>query len=135
MDVIEAAAGMYHVINVNMAAGVREVSVKRGQDPRDFPLVVAGGAGPNHACMIALELEIPVMIVPKESSIFCAAGMLMSDLQHNLSGPMQAFSIESTLRNFEIFLLRWKTKGSPCSEPSIFQKIASNSSTPSICVM
>ena len=31
-----------------------------GQDPRDFPLVVAGGAGPNHACMIALELAIPV---------------------------------------------------------------------------
>ena len=83
MDVIEAAAGMYHVINVNMAAGVREVSVKKGQDPRDFPLVVAGGAGPNHACMIALELEIPVMIIPKESSIFCAAGMLMSDLQHD----------------------------------------------------
>ena len=83
MDVIEAAAGMYHVINVNMAAGVREVSVKRGEDPREFPLVVAGGAGPNHACMIALELEIPIMIVPKESSIFCAAGMLMSDLRHN----------------------------------------------------
>ena len=83
MDLTEAAAGMYHVINVNMAAGIREVSVKRGEDPRDFPLVVAGGAGPNHACMIALELEIPVMIIPKESSIFCATGMLMSDLQHN----------------------------------------------------
>jgi N-methylhydantoinase A len=83
MDVIEAAAGMYNVINVSMATGVREVSVKRGHDPRDFPLVVAGGAGPNHACMIALELEIPVMILPRESSIFCAAGMLMSDLQHN----------------------------------------------------
>jgi N-methylhydantoinase A len=83
MSVVEAAAGMYDVINVNMAAGVREVSVKRGHDPRDFPLVIAGGAGPNHACMIARELEIPVMIIPKESSIFCAAGMLMSDLQHN----------------------------------------------------
>lgn len=83
LDVIEAAAGMYHVINVNMAAGVREVTVKRGEDPRDFPLVVAGGAGPNHACMIALELEIPVILVPKESSIFCAAGMLMSDLKHD----------------------------------------------------
>ena len=83
MDVVEAAAGMYRVINVNMAAGVREVSVKRGEDPREFPLVVAGGAGPVHACMIARELEIPVMIVPKESSIFCAAGMLMSDLKHN----------------------------------------------------
>jgi len=83
MDVVEAASGMYRVINVNMASGVREVSVKRGHDPREFPLVVAGGAGPVHACMIAMELEIPVMIVPKESSIFCAAGMLMSDLKHN----------------------------------------------------
>jgi N-methylhydantoinase A len=66
-----------------MAAGVREVSVKRGQDPREFPLVVAGGAGPIHACQISHELEIPVMLVPKESSIFCASGMLMSDLKHD----------------------------------------------------
>lgn len=83
LDITDAAAGMYNLINVNMAAGVREVTVKRGEDPRDFPLVVAGGAGPNHACMIALELEIPVVIIPKESSIFCAAGMLMSDLKHD----------------------------------------------------
>ena len=83
LDIFEAAAGMYRVINVNMATGVREVSVKRGHDPREFPLVVAGGAGPVHACQIARELEIPVMVVPKESSIFCAAGMLMSDLKHN----------------------------------------------------
>lgn len=83
LDPIEAAAGMYNVINVNMAAGVREVSVKRGEDPRDFPMVIAGGAGPIHSCMIAHELEIPIMIVPKESSIFCAAGMLMSDLKHD----------------------------------------------------
>jgi len=82
-DLYQAAAGMYKVINVNMASAVREVAVKHGQDPRDFPLVVAGGAGPNHACMIALELENPVLIVPRESSIFCAAGMLMSDLKHN----------------------------------------------------
>ncbi len=83
MDVEEAAAGMYRVINVNMATGVREVSIKRGHDPREFPLIVAGGAGPVHACMIGLELDIPVMIIPKESSIFCAAGMLMSDLKHD----------------------------------------------------
>ncbi len=83
LELEEAAAGMYNVINVNMAAAVREVSVKQGYDPRDFPLVVAGGAGPNHAGMIAKELEIPIMIIPKESSIFCAAGMLMSDLKHD----------------------------------------------------
>ncbi|MEM2976939.1 MAG: hydantoinase/oxoprolinase family protein, partial [Thermoplasmata archaeon] len=83
MDVEATAAGMYDIINVNMAAGVREVSIKRGHDPREFPLVVAGGAGPIHACQIAHELEIPVMIVPRESSIFCASGMLMSDLKHD----------------------------------------------------
>ena len=79
----EAAAGMYRVINTNMAQGVREISIKRGFDPREFPMVAAGGAGPLHACMICQELEIPLFLVPRESSIFCAAGMLMSDLRHD----------------------------------------------------
>jgi len=83
LSVEEAAAGMYRVINTNMAQGVREITIKRGYDPREFPMVVAGGAGPLHACMICQELEIPMFIVPRESSIFCAAGMLMSDLQHD----------------------------------------------------
>lgn len=83
LSVEDAAAGMYKVINTNMAQGVREISIKRGFDPREFPMVVAGGAGPLHACMICQELEIPMFIVPRESSIFCAAGMLMSDLQHD----------------------------------------------------
>jgi len=83
MSVQDAAAGMYRVINTNMAQGVREITVKRGFDPRDFPIVAAGGAGPLHACMICHELEIPLVTVPRESSIFCAAGMLMSDLRHD----------------------------------------------------
>lgn len=100
MDLVEATAGMYRVINVNMASGVREVSVKRGHDPREFPLVVAGGAGPVHACMIALELEIPVMIIPKESSIFCAAGMLMSDLKHNFVRTYSTFLNQIEIKKF-----------------------------------
>lgn len=83
LSIEEAAAGMYRVINTNMAQGVRQVSIKRGYDPREFPMVVAGGAGPLHACMICEELEIPTFIVPRDSSIFCAAGMLLSDLQHD----------------------------------------------------
>ena len=83
LSTVAAAAGMYRVINTNMAQGVREITIKRGYDPREFPMVVAGGAGPLHACSICEELEIPLFIVPRESSIFCAAGMLMSDLQHD----------------------------------------------------
>jgi N-methylhydantoinase A len=83
MSVEAAAEGMYRVINTNMAFGVREATIKRGYDPREFPMVVAGGAGPLHACMIARELEMPFFIVPRQSSIFCAAGMLMTDLEHD----------------------------------------------------
>jgi len=82
-SVEDAAAGMYRVINVNMAHGVREITVKRGLDPREFPMVVAGGAGALHACMIARELEIPTLLVPAMSSVLCAVGMLLSDLQHD----------------------------------------------------
>ncbi len=83
LTVEQAAAGVYDLVNVTMATGVRDISVRRGLDPRDFPLVVAGGAGPLHAAAIARELDIPALVVPRESSIFCAAGMLMSDFKHD----------------------------------------------------
>ena len=83
VDIEEAAAGMYRVINTNMAHGVREITVKRGLDPREFPMVVAGGAGALHACMIAHELDMPTLLVPSTASVLCATGMLLSDLRHD----------------------------------------------------
>ncbi|MCP4184147.1 MAG: hydantoinase/oxoprolinase family protein [Hyphomicrobiales bacterium] len=96
MSIEEAAAGMYRVVCNNMAQGVREITIKRGFDPREFPMVVAGGAGPIHSCLIAAELEIPLQIVPRSSSILCAVGMLMSDLKHDFVrtfvSPMNAIN-------------------------------------------
>ena len=83
LSLVEAAFGMYRIMNVNMASGIREITIQKGYDPRDFPLICAGGAGPVHACMIAGELEISRIVIPRESSIFCAAGMLRSDLKHD----------------------------------------------------
>jgi N-methylhydantoinase A len=83
MDVTEAASGIFEIVNANMAAALGVVSVQRGYDPREFVLVVAGGAGPIHAAPIARELEIPLILIPRESSVFCAAGMLISDLKHD----------------------------------------------------
>ncbi len=83
LTVEQAAAGMYKVACTNMAEGVREVTVKRGHDPREFAMVVAGGAGAIHSSEICRELEIPMQIIPREASILCAAGMLMSDLEHD----------------------------------------------------
>jgi N-methylhydantoinase A len=83
LEVTRAADGIYQVINANMAGALGVVSVQRGYDPREFVLIVAGGAGPIHAGPIARELEIPLVLIPRESSVFCAAGMLISDLQHD----------------------------------------------------
>jgi N-methylhydantoinase A len=98
LSVERAAVGMYRVINSNMAHGVREITVKRGLDPREFPMVVAGGAGAVHACMIAAELEIPTVVVPEVASVLCAAGMLLTDLAHDfarsLVSPLDALEGE-----------------------------------------
>ena len=82
LSVPEAVEGIYRVVNATMAEAVNAVSVKRGFDPREFTLVVAGGAGPIHAVPIAQELGISRIIVPRESSVFCAVGTLLTDLKH-----------------------------------------------------
>ncbi len=83
LSVEAAAAGMYRVACNNMAQGVREVTITRGYDPREFPFIAAGGAGPIHSCLICSELEIPLQIVPRSSSVLCAFGMLLSELKHD----------------------------------------------------
>lgn len=83
LTIEEAAAGMYRVACNNMAQGVREVTIKRGFDPREFPFIAAGGAGPIHSCLICSELSIPLQIVPSSSSVLCAFGMLLSDIRHD----------------------------------------------------
>jgi N-methylhydantoinase A len=83
LSIEQAAAGMYRVACNNMAQGVREVTIKRGFDPREFPLIPGGGAGPIHGCLICSELEVPLQIVPREASVLCAFGMLMCELRHD----------------------------------------------------
>ena len=83
LSLLDTAVGMYRIINSNMAQGVRQVSVEKGYDPREFLIIVAGGAGAIHAGEICKELEVPLFVVPNVASIFCAAGMLLGDLKHD----------------------------------------------------
>ncbi|HZT50993.1 MAG TPA: hydantoinase/oxoprolinase family protein [Stellaceae bacterium] len=85
MGVEEAARAIIQIATAKMSLAVREVSVAKGYDPRDFALVASGGAGPPHALEIARELHIPTVIVPVFPSHFSALGMLMADERHDLS--------------------------------------------------
>jgi N-methylhydantoinase A len=76
---VEAAHGVFRIVNANMANAIRRVSSEMGQDPRDFCMVVYGGNGPIHAGMQAEELGIRKLIVPKTSPAFSALGLLIAD--------------------------------------------------------
>jgi N-methylhydantoinase A len=75
----EAAAAIHDLVVVNMANAVREVTVEKGHDPRDFLFLSYGGMLPVFAAQIASRLGIPKVVVPSNSSVFCAAGLLASD--------------------------------------------------------
>ena len=82
---VEAAAGIYRMINLNMADGIRLMTLRRGVDPRKFALLSFGGAAGLHAAEVARELEIKRIIVPTVASVLSAWGMLTSDLRYEMS--------------------------------------------------
>jgi N-methylhydantoinase A len=80
-----AAAGIYRMINLKMADGIRLMTLRRGVDPRRFAMLSFGGAAGLHAAEVARELEIKRIIVPTEASVLSAWGMLTSDLRYEIS--------------------------------------------------
>ncbi|HEY1704437.1 MAG TPA: hydantoinase/oxoprolinase family protein [Trebonia sp.] len=83
VSLLRAADGIIRVVNVKMAQAIRAISTERGYDLRDFTLVPFGGAGPLHACQIALDLGIPRVLVPTAPGATSALGLLMSDVKHD----------------------------------------------------
>jgi N-methylhydantoinase A len=81
----QAAAGIYRMINLKMADGIRLMTLRRGVDPRRFALLSFGGAAGLHAAEVARELEIKRIIVPTVASVLSAWGMLTSDLRYEMS--------------------------------------------------
>ena len=81
----QAAAGIYRMINLKMADGIRLMTLRRGVDPRKFALLSFGGAAGLHAAEVARELEIKRIIVPTVASVLSAWGMLTSDLRYEVS--------------------------------------------------
>jgi N-methylhydantoinase A len=83
LDTVAAAQAIVDIAIAKMSLAVREVSVAKGYDPRDFALVASGGAGPLHVVAIARELHIPKVVVPLFPSHFSALGMLLADERHD----------------------------------------------------
>jgi len=82
-DIHRFAEGIVQIAVMNMCGAIREISIERGRDPRDFVLLPMGGAGPLHAIPIAEELGIPKIVVPNYPGNFSAFGLVVADLKHD----------------------------------------------------
>ncbi len=81
----QAATGVVQIANANMEQALRVVSLERGHDPRDFTLVAFGGAGPLHACELAVGLGIDSVLIPRMPGALSAWGMLSVDVTRDYS--------------------------------------------------
>jgi N-methylhydantoinase A len=101
IDQTEAADAVVRVANANMANAVKLISVGRGFDPRDFALVVFGGAGPLHGADLARDLDIPVVIFPRFPGIASAMGCLLVDIRHDFATMFLKGASSETLDEVE----------------------------------
>jgi N-methylhydantoinase A len=102
LEAVNAAAAILRVANSNMERAIRAVSVERGEDPREFPLVAFGGCGGLHACEIAKELGVKTVIAPRMAGALSALGMLLADRARDYSiGALGASDYETRFRRME----------------------------------
>jgi len=90
MSVEEAASGILAIANVQMTQAIRTISVERGLDVRRFSLLAFGGAGPLFAPYLAAGLAMAEVLVPRHPGVFCAEGLLMTDIRHTAQNVHRA---------------------------------------------
>jgi N-methylhydantoinase A len=90
VDPVAAAAGIHRVVNARMADQIRLVTIKRGYDPRQFSLVVLGGAGPVHGAALAAEMGMADVLVPEAPGVLAAFGLLAAAIEHHHARTLHA---------------------------------------------
>lgn len=84
-SVQDVSKGVFDVTLANTVGAIREITVEKGLDPRDFTMVAYGGAGPLFVPLLAREMNIGEVLIPQAPSVFSAWGMLMVDVVYDYS--------------------------------------------------
>jgi N-methylhydantoinase A len=84
LDPVAAADGALRIVESHMADLMRQMTVERGRDPRDFVIYAFGGAGGAHAVAFARELGAAQVVIPLGdlASTWSALGVMTSDVLH-----------------------------------------------------
>ncbi|RMF85596.1 MAG: hydantoinase/oxoprolinase family protein [Nitrospinota bacterium] len=81
LEPVQVAESIIRVATANMYAELITLMARKGVDPTDFSLLVYGGAGATHAFLLAKEVRIRTVVVPRYPGILCALGCLVSDVR------------------------------------------------------
>lgn len=81
MSAEQVADGFIRIAVENMAAAVKKISVQRGYDVTRYALQCFGGAGGQHACLVADALGIETVLVHPLSGVLSAYGMGLADIR------------------------------------------------------
>jgi N-methylhydantoinase A len=98
MNLVDAAYGITHIADMSMTYAIRNLTIERGFDPREFVLMCYGGAGGLFAASLARELEIPKAIIPPEPATFSAWGILNTDYREDMVRTSVAALLEKGAR-------------------------------------
>jgi len=63
----------------NMAQAIKQISLEKGHDASEFTLQCFGGAGGQHACLVADELHMDSVLIHPFAGVLSAFGMGMAD--------------------------------------------------------
>ena len=97
LGIEQTALAILTIVNQRMAGRTRLLSVEQGHDPRDFALVVFGGAGPLHGAAIMREVGIKTMLLPPYPGVQCALGCAMADVQYDLTLTVERQASETDI--------------------------------------
>jgi 5-oxoprolinase (ATP-hydrolysing) len=81
MSLAEIAEGFVTIAVENMAKAVRQISIQRGYDVTRYVLACFGGAGGQHACLVADALGMTEVIIHPFAGVLSAYGMGLADLR------------------------------------------------------
>ncbi len=79
-SVEQVADGFLTIAVENMANAIKEISVQRGYDVTEYALCCFGGAGGQHACLVADALGITTVFIHQFAGVLSAYGMGLADI-------------------------------------------------------
>ncbi|MFF5498805.1 hydantoinase B/oxoprolinase family protein [Streptomyces aquilus] len=98
----QVAEGYLQIAVANIANAVKRISVQKGHDVTRYALTTFGGAGGQHACMVADSLGMRTVLVPPMAGVLSALGIGLADTtamrEQSVEAPLEAASMPGVLK-------------------------------------